>query len=447
MTLYEAVARISNRDDVAGKVGRTPVIPRSVQKKLWQHCERTLSNAEAVFRARDRGYFSASSNAVLAIRDAVLYQLQITTGMRNSESTGVTNHCWRVDEQTASRGMKVLFHWVRTREIKTTGGEQLDYLAPGELLRSMDILQRYAEPLQQRLAEEAKSLEATLSSGVTCDGHLDNGMTLADGVQRLNRVRAIAQHLLLTISHQASDHLRTGSQVDVMSVDGCNKALARLAQAAGVTWKLANHQCRRTFAWNVANSRLGRMGLVFIKWQFKHASIGWTQLYAANPRQDQALYQEFSSELSAGKVELIEAWHQADSRLSGGAGQKLMRTRATPVRDMKQLLEATAESVNLRSTGHAWCMSGTDGCHGQGIYDPTLCGTCSQAIIDESQGRRWQMIHLDNLRLAAITDCGPVVKDKAKRAVATSTQVLADLGIPLPTAEQSKAYDDGAWVE
>ena len=446
-TLWDAAGAGQNQDDPNGKTGTTPVIPPSVQKPLWEYCESTLAGSEAVFEARDTGEITPVSDSLLAIRDAVLYQLQITSGMRNSESTGVTNGCWRVEQRTLRDGRKVLFHWVRTKEIKTSGGKEMDYLVPGELFPSLEILQRYAEPLQQRLADEAKWLESILALGTDSAGRLSNGTKVADAVQRLNHVREIGHHVLLGISCQASDHLGSGSRVEVLSSGSCGSALNRLTKAAGVEWDIANHQCRRTFAWNVANSRLGRMGLVFIKWQFKHASISWTQLYAANPRQDQALYQEFGDALWETKVELIEAWQKADMQLSGGAGKKLMQTRATPVREFKQLLAATADSVNLRSTGHAWCMSGSQGCHGQGIYDPTLCGGCSQAIIDESQASRWQMIHLDNLRLAAITDCGPAVEAKAKRAVEMSIQVLADLSVALPTAEQTKSYDDGVWVE
>jgi hypothetical protein len=69
-----------------------------------------------------------------------------------------------------------------------------------------------------------------------------------------------------------------------------------------------------------------------------------------------------------------------------------------------------------------------------------MCGGCSQAIIDKEQAPAWQMIHLDNLRLAAIADCGPAVTEKARRAVARSTEVLNDLGVPLPTEDQADAY-------
>ncbi|MFP3631601.1 integrase, partial [Burkholderia sp. SIMBA_045] len=130
---------------------------------------------------------------------------------------------------------------------------------------------------------------------------------------------------------------------------------------AGTEWDLANHQCRRTFAYNVANSRLGRMGLVFLKWQLKHASMSWTQLYAASPYQDHALYREFEEEMFEARLGLLEGWAHPDALLSGGAGKKIMQTRARAARDLKQLLRQTAESVELRSTGHAWCISGTRG--------------------------------------------------------------------------------------
>ena len=446
-SLMEAVGLVQGPSGPTGRISRTPVIPPSIQQRLWVHCESILADSAVVFDTRNADQSALTWDRLTALRNAVLYQLQITSGMRNSESTGVTNGCWRAEGRTLQDGRMVIFHWVRTKEIKTSGGKEVDFLVPGELFASLEILQQYAEPFQRRLADEAEWLQGVLATGDFCAGKLRNGMTVAEAVQRLNHVREIGQHMFLGLSTRASDHTRSGSRVEVMTSGTCGKALQGLTKRAGVKWDIANHQCRRTFAWNVANSRLGRMGLVFIKWQFKHASISWTQLYAANPNQDQALYQEFGDAMWQSKVDLLESWQKADVRLSGGAGKQLMQTRATPARDFKQLLEATADAVNLRSTGHAWCMSGTQGCHGQGIYDPTMCGGCSQAIIDESQGSRWQMIHLDNLRLAAITDCGPAVEAKAKRAVEMSTQVLADLGVPLPTAEQTKSYEAEAWVE
>lgn len=436
LALWDACG--ANEDDrgPSGRTGMTPVIPRSVQRMLFAHCEARLAEAEDLFRARDAGEIGASSRApITAIRDAVLYLLQISSGMRNSESTGVTSGCWRTEQRNG-----VTHHWVRTREIKTTGGTEVDFLVPAEAIRALEILQRYAQPLQARLAHEAPWLAGLLAHGPDQAGRLGNGMTIAEVVQRLNHVRVIGRHLVLGVNPTASDHLGTGSRVEVLSGSSCGARLKQLAKAAGTDWDLTNHQCRRTFAYNVANSRLGRMGLVFLKWQLKHASMSWTQLYAASPYQDHALYREFEEEMFEARLGLMEGWAQPDAPLSGGAGKKIMQTRARAARDLEQFLRQTAESIELRSTGHAWCISGTRGCHGQGVYDPAMCGGCSQAIIDREQAPAWQMIHLDNLRLAAITDCGPMVVDKARRAIERSTQVLQDLGVPPPTDAQAQAY-------
>jgi hypothetical protein len=426
-----------NEDDgsPAGRTGKTPVIPRSVQRTLFAYCEARLDEADVLFRSRDAGEITGYSKQLTAIRDAVLYLLQITSGMRNSESTGVTNDCWRTEVRNG-----VTYHWVRTREIKTTGGTKVDFLVPPEAVRALEVLQGYAQPLQARLADEARWLESLLATGPDKSGQLGNGMSVAKAVQRLNHVRFIGGYLVLGVSVGASDHLGKGSRVEVLSGTACWIQMKQLAKAAGTDWGLGNHQCRRTFAYNVANSRLGRMGLVFLKWQLKHASMSWTQLYAANPYQDHALYGEFEEEMFEARLDLLEGWASSDAPLSGGAGKKIMQTRARAARDLEQLLRQTAEAVELRSTGHAWCISGTRGCHGQGVYDPTMCGGCSQAIIDKDQAPAWQMIHLDNLRLAAITDCGPAVTDKARRAVERSTQVLQDLGVTVPTDEQGQAY-------
>lgn len=418
-----------------GRTGKTPVIPRSIQRAIFSYCEAILDGAEAVFRARDAGEIGLHNPRLTAIRDAVLYLLQVTTGMRNSESTGVTNGCWRTEVING-----VAHHWVRTREFKTTGGKAVDFLVPPEAIRALEILRRYAEPLQMRLSDEKKWIRQQLESGEAHAGKLRNGMTLPEAVARLNHVSEIGEHLLLCVSKVDSDHMNTGSRVDVLATSACNSQLKVLARSAGVDWPLANHQCRRTFAYNVANSRLGRMGLIFLKWQLKHASMSWTQLYASNPLQDQALYREFEAEMTDARVALLSGWLQEDALLSGGAGRKIMQTRAKVAGDHGQLLRLTAESVELRSTGHAWCISGTQGCHGQGIYDPSMCGPCSQAIIDADMSATWQMIHLDNLRLASIADCGPAVAQRAARAIERSARVLEDLGVQAPSAEQAASY-------
>jgi hypothetical protein len=388
-----------------------------------------------LFGRRDAGNITETSYELTALRDAILYLIQITSGMRNSESTGITNNSWRIELRNGQ-----MYNWVRTREIKTKKGD-VDFLVPPEAISALEILQRYAGPFQARLSAEASWLKAIIEEGVTKDGKLSNGMVLADAVQRLNRVQQIGQYLFLGVTNNGgSDHLQTGSRVDVMSIIACNLQLKTLAKAAEVKWNLTTHQCRRTFSFNVANSRLGHMGLVFLKWQLKHSSVGWTQLYASNPYQDHGLYQDMEKELIEARMNLMEGWLRPDAQLSGGAGKKLLQTRAIPIENRETLLRHTAEIVNIRSTGHAWCLSASEDCGGQGLYDPPMCSGCSQAVIDTSQATQWQMIHLDNLRLASITDCGAAVSQKSERAIRRSEEVLADLGISLPTPAQSTEY-------
>lgn len=424
-----------DNDGMAGRSGKTPVIPRSLQRDLFAYCDARLSEAGQLFQKRDDGKISPSNVVLTRVRDSVLYLTQVTSGMRNSESIGITSGCWRSEVRNG-----VTFHWVRTKEFKTKRGE-VEFLVPPETVRALEILQRYAEPMQARLADEAKWLEMLLKRGVNKDGLLENGMAVVEAVGRLNDVRDMKRYLFLCVSTSASDHMGTGSRIGMLSAISGNVQLKTLARAVGSYWPLANHQCRRTFAYNVANSRLGRMGLVFLQWQLKHASMSWTQLYASNPYQDLGLYRELQEEQTAARVELMEGWMCSDAPLSGGAGRKLMQTRATPVKNFKELLLHTAETVEIRSTGHSWCLSGTRVCHGQGVYEPAYCAGCSQAIIDEDHAAVWQMIHLDNLRLAAVTDCGPGVVQKAQRAISRSEEVLSALQVPLPSKEQAAAYE------
>jgi hypothetical protein len=432
-TLPRACGSGTEVSRTASQTGKTPVIPRSALIAIFEFAETVVAEAARKLKESGLDDFNPRSFWFTQFKCAVLFLLQISSGMRNSEAVAVTSDCWRTEVRNG-----VQLHWVRTQEFKGSRG-LVDFLVPKEAIDALELLQKYAKTLQTRLTEEASWLKRQLELVERKGKRMKNSMSTVAAVQRLNHIADINHRLFLTIDPFTSDHLGNGSRVVVMSLLTSNLQLKALARASGSDWPLANHQCRRTFAYNVANSRLGRMGLVFLKWQLKHASLSWTQLYASNPNQDAALYIELDDEAVKARVDLLEGWMHLDAPLSGGAGRKIMMTRTTPVSDFKELLLHTAESVELRSTGHAWCLSGTRGCDGQGVYDPTMCGGCSQAVIDRDQAITWQMIHLDNLRLAAITDCGPAAEQKARRAVERSREVLQDLGVPVPTVETISA--------
>lgn len=420
----------------SGRIGKTLIIPIDVQRTIFSYCEGRIAEADTLLKRRDLNEILTSGPEMLRLRGAVLYLTQITSGMRNSEVTSIAKDSWRVEVKTGKE-----FHWVRTREYKTTGGVAVDFLVPPELFGALEKLQRYAEPLQGRLREEARWLERLLAERAQGSTVLETGQNVSTAVARLSRIRQISDHLFLCVSRKGSDHLGDGSRVDVMSDHACNFDLRAVCEAAGVEWRLANHQCRRTFSHNVANSKIGRFGLVFLKWQLKHVSLAWTQCYAASPQQDLSLYREMNQSMIDARIDVIESWLPENARLSGGAGRKILATRGQAVKNARELLELTADAVELRSTGHAWCISGTRACNGQGVYFQEMCGSCSRAVIDETHAEQWQRIHLDNMRLAALTDCGPAVQQRSQRVLDRSAEVLADLNVPLPTDEQARAYD------
>lgn len=406
-----------------GSIGKTPVIPPSVQAAVFNHAESVLARADEIFEQRGvatiRGICGDRDTEV---RDAVLFMLLISTGMRNSEAMGVKNGSWRTEVKNG-----VTYHWVRTFEHKTGKG-LVEFLATPETLAALELAQRYAAPYQERLRVEIAYLEQELRRSPSLE-RLSNSMTRTDALLRLQVARETVDCLFLAISRSAGDLPGSLTRVAVMTRQACIYQLATLARAAGVQWRIANHQCRRTFAWNVAQSKLGRRALIFLKWQFKHSSISMTELYASNPLQDDALYDEFYSEIVESKGQLISSWFEEGSLLSGGAGRKIMDTRAVRVESRASLLRHTAQSVNIRATGHGWCLAQQRGCVGEGMYEATRCVDCSSGVIDASYLETWRQIHLQNLELRSVKDCGPAVAQRVEREIARSAKVLGDLGV------------------
>ncbi|MBB1598457.1 hypothetical protein A9977_00215 [Variovorax sp. UMC13] len=415
---------VAGRMEVRGKpaaterTGKTPVIPPTVQSAIFNYCERVIGEADALLDARDAGKIAPLDDALLRIRDAGLYLLSISTGMRNSEATGLENDSWRTEKVKG-----VTYHWVRTVEQKTGKG-LVEYLAPPETLNALRIVQRYAKPLQERLAREInrRRLEAEVE-----------GPDPRECLQRLYRARKSAKKLFIGANvHGGDDGSGAGGRIDVLTEMGCGLALDRLARAAGTNWNLTSHQCRRTYARMFVESKMGRVSLIFLKWQLKHTSMSMTQLYAANPLQDAGLYGEFIDEMSCLKVEIMESW-LSDAPLSGGAGRKITELRAIPIADRALLLKHTADSIHIRPTGHAWCLAQERGCGGAGLYEATRCVDCKSGVIDESFASVWQGIHAQQLELLDLDDAGPAVQQRAQREVRLSRRVLEELGVtPMP---------------
>jgi len=396
---------------------RTLVIPPSVQASVFCHAESTIAGAKELLDARDRGEVSATDSRCIAVRDAIYFVVLISTGMRASEAAEIRSGACRTELREG-----VHYYWIRTREHKTGKGE-VDFLAPPEALEAIALLERLAAPWQEVLRAEMIAIEHRLAHDKSL-----NATRRAVLLQRHATARASASCLFLASKSRLRDEAGN-PRVNVLSCRTVNYRLVELAKAAGVEWRLASHQCRRTFAWNIAQSRLGRRSLIFLKWQFKHTTMSMTELYAASPIQDEALYDEFLEEIMESKVDLITSWFDDDTPLAGGAGRKIIQTRAIKLKDRASLLRHTAEPVTIRATAHGWCLAEQQGCVGEGMYEASRCVDCGSAVIDPSYRDTWIEIHAQNLELLAVNDCGPGVRQRAEREIAKSARVLTDLGV------------------
>lgn len=400
------------------ETGKTPIIPPDVQAKVFNYCEEVLAAAPEILSQRDAGRLGLRNPALIRIRNAALYVMSITSGMRNEEAIGIEAGSWRSEVRDG-----VEFHWVATTEHKTGKGK-VEFLIPELTVKVLELMSRYAKPLQEKLALEISELERNTSP---------HGLT--NRMLRLSKAKRDTKKVFLCIS-ESGKNKSAGYHVDALSNGGSKVAFRRLAKAAGTDWQLAPHQCRRTYARNIVESRMGRASLVFLKWQFKHSSMSMTQLYASNPMQDASLFDEVLEEMTNFKVDLIESW-LGDQALSGGAGREIKKVRAIALKSRTALLAETAAQVHIRATGHGWCLAQEKGCGGAGLYEATRCVGCKNGVIDESFTDIWKGIYEQQTELLAVDDAGPAVKQRAERDVQWARQVMADLGVLPQTPDAS----------
>lgn len=404
-------------------VGKTPIIPADDQAKIFNYCEKILANAQEVFDARELGEIDPSNTRLIQIRDCGLYILSITSGMRNEEAIGVENDSWRTEIKNG-----VEYHWVATTERKTGKG-RVEYLIPRLTIDALNILKKYAQPLQARLSEEISALVNN------SEGQEKIKISL-----RLKTARSDAKKLFLGVARETVspiDKSTVKTSVQCLKSGNSWAAFERLAGLAGSSWKLAPHQCRRTYARNFVESRMGRASLVFLKWQFKHSSMSMTQLYASNPMQDAAIFDDILQEMLEFKVDIIESW-LGERPLSGGAGKEIQKMRAIPIANRQALLAQTASQVHIRATGHGWCLAQERGCGGAGLYESTRCVGCKSSVIDPSFTEVWRGIHDQQQELLEIKDAGPAVLQRAERDEKWARQVMIDLGAKISESNGGK---------
>jgi hypothetical protein len=105
--------------------------------------------------------------------------------------------------------------------------------------------------------------------------------------------------------------------------------------------------------------------------------------------------------------------------------------RASAVPDRERLVVSTAMQINIRATGHGWCIAQDTGCGGAGLYENTRCVDCKNSVIDAEHFVVWQGIHDQHREMLALDDLGPVANARIRRDLALSAKVIADFGVQL----------------
>jgi len=346
--------------------------------------------------------------------------LGLTSGCRNHELASIEEGAIR---QTTHGGE--VFYWLKGVSIKTHCG-RTEWMIPEIGAKCVQILERWAAPLRVELCDTLASIQHKLASTpreITAFAALLN---------QHRRLEADRRRLFL-----GKGNGRVGS------VSGSHwKVLMReYAKHAGVDWPLATHQLRRTFAANVANHILG--DLIYLKHHYKHWSLDMTALYALNAQQEQGLFDEVLHAVREKKIRIIEHWLDTECMIVGGAAGPIKAFRAkhrlATVATRKKLAEDTSEMVNIRATGHGWCLASDGGCGGQGLYEPTRCLDCRNGVIDSSHVPVWENILAQQRELlVSAADCGPSGTRRIERDLAHAEKVLGDLGVTIggPTNER-----------
>lgn len=403
----------AQKDEDARNVALTPLIPIEAAQRLFLYAEDILSRADALLDERDRGERSAFKDSeTIDIRNACFYLLGVLTGMRSSELSSIEIGAGRTEDKNG-----ITFHWVATVEHKTKKGP-VEYLMPAMGHDILRTLERWVKPYRERLAEQIAAMERM------------DGKRTASELKWLSKARNNTKKLFLGNGRGGISPVSETSWMPV---------LTQFAIDAGADWKLAPHQMRRLYAYTFVRHRLG--DLLFLKEQFKHSTIDMSQLYGSNPRQDAALYDDILTELMTYKAGVVAQWMEKDEPLAGGAAEKIKELRAHDFESRKELLNDTSHRVNMRSTGHSWCLAQDEGCGGSGLYAKGECGGCKNGIIDGRFIPIWQEAyrHHKELRKEA-AEVGPGVVKRVERDLAQAAKVLKDLGLDV----NAKDDDDQA---
>lgn len=406
--LAKAPALLRLRDDLTVQWEATK---GSIHRREWGDSVKKPAVRAAGFK--DALEFES---AVSDIRTAAYIVLAMTTGCRVHELGETEVGCVYpepVDGET--------FWWLKaaTRKI---GDGPMRWLAPEMAKEAADLLEWHSAPLRRRIAIE---LTVAREQFVAASDDAERGR-LATHVLELERN---ADRLFLSESTRGVVSTDTKSH---------NKQLKAFAHRKGIILgsPLATHRFRRTYAVIVVHLNKGpRIDLVTLQRHFKHASVLMTEWYAQLTETDRDLYELIEAETDYFDLALVDHWLEGSTPLAGGLGARIKAYAGKhhqPIffKTRREFVESVRDGMNIRSTGHSWCLAEANDCAGQGLFEAPRCGSCANGVIDDSFKEVWRNIRQDHEVLTKLEDIGPGGKARAEKGLAVAEAILSQLAQP-----------------
>ncbi len=352
-------------------------------------------------------------SALIDIRTAVYIVLAMTTGCRVHELGEAEVGCVypeQIDGET--------YWWLKaaTRKI---GDGPMRWLAPEIAKEAVDILEWHSAPLRRRITRQLSTAREQFAAAVT------------------DAERAELATKILELERNADRLFLSESSRGVVSTDtkSHNKQLNAFAKRKGITLgsPLATHRFRRTYAVIIVHLNKGpRIDLVTLQHHFKHGSVLMTEWYAELTETDRDLYELIETETDFFDIALVDHWLEGSTPLAGGLGVRIKAYAGKhhqPIffKTRREFVDSLRDGMNIRSTGHSWCLAEGMDCGGQGLFEPARCGSCGSGVIDDSFREVWQSLRQDHEGLTKLTDIGPGGKAKAVKGLAAAEAILSQL--------------------
>lgn len=428
----------------AGAERRTELIPLSEATKLFVAALDHLSEADDVLRLRDEldadwrdarkstdrktwgdkvknprvrqaGFTSSHQfeSALIDIRTAAYIVLALTTGCRVHELGDIRVNCLYnevVEGET--------YWWLKSTTRKIGDGPER-WLAPAIAEKAVAVLIWHSAPLRKQVETElvlARGQETKLMSASS---------RAKWSVEILELERNLTRLFLSTSSGRV-----TSTETKMH-----NKQLEAFSKRKGLrlVTPLSTHRFRRTYAVIVVHFNKGaRIDLITLQHHFKHASVLMTEWYATLSETDKELYDLIENETDQFDFALVDHWMDSATPLGGGLGRRI---KDYPGRyhqpiffaSRRAFVNSIRDGLNIRSTGHSWCLAGGEDCGGRGLFEAPRCDDCASGVIDDNFTDVWRNLQMQHHELVELSDIGPGGRETAVKALAAADRVLAQL--------------------